>query len=42
MAYHSLVKLEGMIEEIIIYIESWEYPKNFMSFQPNIKLGVTP
>lgn len=42
MADHSLIKLEGMIKDIIISIESWEYPTNFMILEPNIKLGGTP
>jgi len=30
----STVKPEGMLEDIIIYIESWEYPIEFLVLQP--------
>lgn len=42
MADRSLVKPEGMIEDVAISIDSWEYPTDFMVQQPKIKLGAYP
>jgi hypothetical protein len=33
MVDRSTVKLEGMLEDIIVSIDSWEYPTNFMVLQ---------
>jgi len=31
----SIVKLEGMLEYIIVATDSWEYPTDFLVLQPN-------
>jgi hypothetical protein len=41
LADHSTIKLEGVIEDLIISVESWNYPTDFMVLQPKKKLGVT-
>ena len=42
LADHSTIKPEGVIEELIISIESLNYPADFVVLQPKIKLGGHP
>lgn len=35
----SLVKLEWVIEHIVLSIDSWDYRTDFMILQPKVKLG---
>lgn len=42
MVDRSQVKPEGMIEDVILSIDSWEYPTNFVILQSKIKLGGYP
>ena len=40
LADRSHVKLEGMIEHVVIIVASWNYPANFSFKKPNPTLGV--
>lgn len=42
MANCSLVKPEGVIEDVVLSIDSWDYPTDFMILQPKVKLGGYP
>jgi hypothetical protein len=42
MTDRSQVKLEGIIDDFIIYLDSWEYPVEFLFLQPNSNLGGHP
>jgi hypothetical protein len=42
LAYRSIVKPEGMLEDIIVSVDSWEYPTDFMVLKPKAKLGGYP
>ena len=39
---HSTIKPEGVIEDLIISVESWNYPADFVVLQPKTKLGGHP
>jgi hypothetical protein len=38
----SKIKPEGILEDIISSLNSWEYPVEFMVLQPNSNLGEHP
>ena len=38
----STIKIEGVIEQLIISVESWNYPADFVVLQTNAKLGAHP
>ena len=38
----SKVKLEGVIDDVIVSIDSWEYPVDFIILQPKSNLGRHP
>jgi len=38
----STVKTEGIIEDIVIEIDSWEYPSDFIVLQPKVNLAGYP
>jgi hypothetical protein len=38
----STIKPEGILEDIVISIDSWEYPTDFMILQPKYSLGGYP
>ena len=42
LAYQSFVKPEGIIEDILIYVDSWEYPTYFMVLQTKSNLVGCP
>jgi len=42
LADRSTIKPEGVIEDLIISVESWNYPADFVVLQPKIKLGGHP
>jgi hypothetical protein len=42
LAYRSIVQPEGILEDVVIYIESWDYPTDFMVLQPKSNLGGYP
>eukprot|EP00253_Pinus_taeda_P005047 PITA_05047 len=42
LADHSTIKPEGVIEDLIISVESWNYPANFVVLQTKTKLGGHP
>jgi hypothetical protein len=42
LADHSIIKPEGVIEDLIISFESWNYPADFVVLQPKTKLGGHP
>jgi hypothetical protein len=42
LADYSTIKPEGVVEEIIISVESWNYPADFVVLQPKTKLGGHP
>jgi hypothetical protein len=35
----STIKLEGILEDVVISMDSWEYPADFMVLQPKTSLG---
>ena len=38
LADHSTVTLEGIVEDVMVSIDSWEYPADFLVLQPKEKL----
>ena len=42
LADRSTIKLEGVIEDFSISMESWNYPVDFTVLQPKTKLGGHP
>lgn len=42
LADRSKVVLEGILEDIIVALDSWEYPIDFLIFQPKTNLGGHP
>jgi hypothetical protein len=42
LADQSTIKLEGVIEDLSISVESWNYPVYFTVLQPKTKLGGHP
>ena len=42
MAYRSTIKPEGILDDLVISVDSWEYPANFLVLQPNSQLGGHP
>ena len=38
----SIIALEGAIEDVMVSIDSWEYPIDFLVFQPNTKFNGYP
>ena len=42
LANHSTIKPEGVIEDLIISVESWNYPADFVVLQTKTKLGGHP
>jgi hypothetical protein len=42
LADRSTIKSEGVIEDISIFVESWNYPVDFTVLQPKTKLGGHP
>jgi hypothetical protein len=42
LADRSTIKPEGVIEDLIILVESWNYPADFVVIQPKTKLGGHP
>ena len=39
LADRSKIALEGILEDIIVSLDSWEYPVDFLGFQPKSNLG---
>jgi hypothetical protein len=42
LADRSIIKPEGILEDVVIYVDSWEYLTNFMVLQPKISLRGYP
>ncbi|XP_059073713.1 uncharacterized protein LOC131874384 [Cryptomeria japonica] len=42
LADSSTVTLEGVVEDLIVTLDSWEYPTNFMTISPKDTLGGYP
>jgi len=42
LADHSTVTPEGIVEYVMVSIDSWEYPADFLVLQPMVKLTVYP
>ena len=42
LANQSTINLKGILEDIIVSIDPWEYPKNFLVLQPKTKFNVYP
>lgn len=42
LADRSTVTLEGIVEDVMISIDSWEYPADFLVLQPKAKLTGYP
>jgi hypothetical protein len=38
----STIKPEGILEDVVISVDSWEYPTDFMVLQPKTSLGGYP
>jgi hypothetical protein len=38
----STIKPEDILEDVVICVDSWEYPTNFMVLQPKISLAGYP
>jgi hypothetical protein len=39
---HSTIKPEGVINDLVISVDSWEYPAHFVELQPKNRLGGHP
>ena len=39
MVDRSLIKPEGVIEDVVLSTDGWDYPTNFIILQPKAKLG---
>ena len=37
LAYHSTITPEGIVEDVMVSIDSWEYPADFLVLQPKAK-----
>ena len=42
MADRSTVKPKGVVDDIVVSIDSWEYPAEFVVLQPKSQLGGHP
>ena len=42
LADRSKLKPEGLVDDVIVSIDSWEYPVNFVILQPKSNLGGHP
>lgn len=42
LAYRSVIKLDGVLEDILVSLDSWEYPVYFMILTPKSNLGGHP
>ena len=38
----STIKLEGILDDLVISVDSWEYPAEFLVLQPKSQLGGHP
>eukprot|EP00253_Pinus_taeda_P005557 PITA_05557 len=42
LADHSTVTPEGIVEDVLVFVDSWEYPADFLVLQPKAKLTGYP
>ena len=42
LADRSIVTLKGILEDVMVSIDSWEYPADFLVLQPKAKLTGYP
>ena len=42
LADRSTINPEGILDDLIILVDSWEYPADFLVLQPNSQLGRHP
>ena len=42
LAYRSTIKPEGILDDLVISVDSWEYPADFLVLQPKSQLGGHP
>ena len=42
LANSSTIKLDGIVEDLVVTLDSWEYPTNFMILSPKATLGGYP
>ena len=42
LADRSTIKLEGILDDLVISVDSWEYPIDFLVLQPKSQLGGHP
>ena len=42
LADKSKIKLEGMLDDVVISLDSWEYPTDFIVLQPKNPVGGHP
>ena len=42
LADRSTIKPEGILDDLIISVDSWEYPADFLVLQPKLQLGGHP
>ena len=41
MADRSTIKPEGVVDDLVVSVDSWEYPTDFVVLQPKSQLGET-
>jgi len=42
LAYRYKIKPEGVLDNVIISLDSWEYPTDFIVLQPKNPIGAHP
>ena len=42
LADRSTIKPEGSLDNLVIFVDSWEYPADFLVLQPKSQLGGNP
>ena len=42
MDNRSTIKLEGFVDDIVVSVDSWEYPVDFVVLHPKSQLGAHP
>ena len=42
LADRSTIRLEGILDDLVISVDSWEYPADFLVLQPKSQLGGHP
>ena len=42
MADRSTIKPDGIVDNLVVSVDSWEYPEDFVVLQPKSQLGGHP